>query len=143
MAFDKNIYKDGESTYEVPYWRKVVEEITNNVDTFSYKEEFEERRKIQENEVGIKHPKNDSFIKIKDDGTIEAFAGNGSGIRINADETVQVFGNIQMIGNEVQGITRTNESSFNGSQLSGDYPSLKEKGISEGVKKIKKEVEGE
>ena len=143
MAFDKNIYKDGESTYEVPYWRKVVEEITSNVDTFSYKEEFEERRKIQENEVGIKHPKNDSFIKIKDDGTIEAFAGNGSGIRINADETVQVFGNIQMIGNEVQGVTRINESSFNGNQLSGEYPSLKEKGISEGVKKIKKEVEGE
>lgn len=143
MAFDKELFADGESTYEVPYWRKVVEEVSANVDTFSYEEEFKRRRRIQEDEVGIKHPKNNSFIKISDDGTIEAFAGNGSGIRIKPDETMQFFGSVQVIGNKFQGITRKNNSSFNENQLSGEYPSLEEKGLSEGLKELKKEVEGE
>lgn len=141
MAFDKEVFTDGESTYEVPYWRKIVEKVSTNVGTFSYDEEFLRRRKIQEDEVGIKHPKNNSFIKIKDDGTIEAFAGNGSGIRINPDESMQLFGDIQVIGNKFQGISQKNESIFNGNKLSGDYPSLEEKGLSEELKNLKKEVE--
>lgn len=143
MAFDKEIFADGESTYEVPYWRKVIEEVSTNVGTFSYNKEFLKRRKIQEDEVGIKHPKNNSFIKIKDDGTIEAFAGNGSGIRINPDETMQLFGAIQVIGNKFQGVTQTNESSFNENKLSGNYPSLEEKGLSQELKDLKEEVEDE
>lgn len=114
MAFDKDVYRDGESTYEVPQWRAIIEHIDANVDTISYKEEFDKRRKIQENEVGIKHPRNNSFIKIKDDGTIEAFAGGASGVRIHPDNRMQFFGDIQMIGNRFQGITPKNQTVFNG-----------------------------
>lgn len=113
MAFDKDLFRDGESTYDTPYWRQTVEYIDANVDTFSYEEEFKKRRKIQEDEVGIKHPKNDSFIKIKDDGTIEAFAGGASGIRIHPDNRMQIFGDIQLIGNRVHGITPKNQTVFN------------------------------
>lgn len=142
MAFDKELFADGESTYEIPYWRKVVEEVSTNAHKFNYTEEFEKQKIIQENEVGIKHPKNNSFIRIKDNGTIEAFAGNGSGVRINTDETMQFFGNVQIIGNKFQGITKLNETNFNENQLSGEYPSLETKGLSEELKKLKKEMEG-
>lgn len=142
MAFDKEIFVDGESTYEVPYWRKVVEEVSTNADNFNYSEEFSKRRKIQENEVGLKHPKNNSFVKIKDDGTIEAFAGNGSGVKINPDETMQFFGNIQVIGNSFQGISQKNEATFNAKSFGDNYPSIKEKGLSQKLKDMKKETEG-
>lgn len=140
MAFDKDIFTDGESSYEVPYWRKVIEEIDMNVDTFNYRDEMIKRRRIQEDEIGIKHPKNNSFIKIKDDGTIEAFAGNGSGIRIKPDETMQFFGNIQMIGNGFQGITNKNKAVFNEENLSGEYPDLDEKGKTSSLKNLMDEL---
>lgn len=142
MAFDKKVFADGESSYDVPYWRKAIEEIEANLDTFSYRKEAERQRRIQENEVGIKHPTNNSFIKIKDDGTIEAFAGESAGIRIKSDESLQVFGDIQLIGNKFQGITPVNEASFNDQQMTGDYPSLHEKGKSQGLKDLMKELEG-
>lgn len=141
MAFDKELFRDGESTYEVPEWRKTIERVSSEADKFDYEKEFKRRRMIQENEIGLKHPKNNSYIKIKDDGTIEAFAGNGSGIRINNDETMQFFGNIQAIGNKFQGITKKNEASFNEEAASGQYPSLEEKGLSEDLKTLIKEME--
>lgn len=128
MAFDKDLFRDGESTYDTPYWRQVVEYIDANVDTFSYEEQFKKRRKIQEDEIGIKHPKNNSYIKIKDDGTIEIFAGDSGGIRINNDSKMQLFGDVQVIGNGFQGITPPNQASFNGKALDYDYPSKREKG---------------
>lgn len=134
MAFDKDIFRDGESTYDVPYWRQAIEYIDANVDTFSYEQEFAERRKIQEDEVGIKHPNNNSFIKIKDDGTIEAFAGDGGGFRIKPDNQLQMFGDVQIIGNYFQGITPPNQNEFNKRALDGGYPASKEKGKSSGLK---------
>lgn len=142
MAFDKNVFNDGESAYEVPYWRKVIENVSANVNTFNYQDEFIKRQTIQENEVGIKHPKNNSFIKIKDDGTIEAFVSNGSGLRIRPDETLQLFGDVQVIGNSFQGITKKNESSFNQEQLSGGYPSVVEKGHTQALRDLQEELGG-
>lgn len=142
MAFDKEVYSDGESTYEVPYWRKTIEYIDANVDTFSYEKETELRSKIQEDEVGIKHPKNDSFIKIKDNGEIEMFVGTSSGVRLKNDGSIQFFGDSQFIGNKFQGITKSNESDFNGEKLSGSYPSLRDKGKSDELVNLKKEVGG-
>lgn len=39
---------------------------------------------FNEREVGITHPDNNSFVKINDNGDIEAFAGEGLGIIIRA-----------------------------------------------------------
>lgn len=143
MAFDKNLFEDGESAYQVPYWRQVIETIDAEVDTFDYVKEARKRQKVREDEVGIKHPKNNSHIIIKDDGTIEAFAGNGTGIRIKPDESMQIFGNTQIIGNKFQGITGVNDTEFNGEKLSGEYPSLEEKGKSESLKDLMREMDGD
>lgn len=143
MAFDKRVFTDGESSYDVPYWRQVIEHIDTNVDTFNYKEEFAQRRRIQENEVGLKHPNNNSFIKIKDDGTIEIFAGDGGGVRLFSDNRLQLFGNIQIIGNSFQGLTPENQASFNTDKLSGEYPDIQEKGKTESFKRLFEELKGE
>lgn len=143
MAFDRKVFTDGESSYEVPYWRKVIEEIDTSVDSFSYSEEFSKRRKIQEKEVGLKHPNNNSFIKIKDNGTIEMFSGDGGGIRLHPDNKVQLFGDIQLIGNNFQGLTPQNQASFNNDEFGADYPSLQEKGKTESFKKLLNELKEE
>lgn len=143
MAFDNKVFTDGESSYEVPYWRKAIEYIDVNIDTFTYEEEFQKRRKIQEKEVGLKHPNNNSFIKIKDDGTIELFAGDGGGIRLHSDNRLQLFGNIQIIGNTFQGLTPLNQAVFNEETLSGEYPDVQEKGRTEGFKKLLDELKEE
>ena len=143
MAFDKDVYADGESTYEVPYWRKVIEEVSTNVDTFDYQEEFDKRRRIRENEVGLKHPNNNSYVKIKDDGTIEMFSDSGTGIRVRQTGDIQFFGDFQFIGSKFQGITRTNEASFNGEKVSGEYPSIEVKGLSDELKDLISEMEAD
>ena len=131
MAFEYKQYTDGENTYRLPKWRKDLEKLETNIDSFSYEGRIEEDMQIKEHEVGIKHPKNGSFIRIKDDGTIESFTGYGTGIRISSNESLQFFGNqIQVIGKEAQVVNRPNQTTVNGNPLFGEYPSLKEKGLS-------------
>lgn len=130
MAFEHKQYADGENSYRLPQWRKDIESLRMNIDSLSYLDRMKNDETIKENEIGMKHPTNGSFIRIKDDGTIEAFTGYGSGFRLTTDESIQFFGNhIQMIGKETQLVSRPNQTNLNGETLAGGYPSLKEKGL--------------
>lgn len=123
MAFEHKRFSNGEASYRPPYWKKVVDDIHESLDAFDYQTEKTQRQSVQEDEVALKHPKNQSFIRIKDDGTIEAFTGYGSGWRIKPNETVQVFGDkIQLIGRETQLETSPNASRINQRSLDGTYP---------------------
>lgn len=144
MAFEYKQYTDGENNYRLPKWRKDLEELEASIDSLSYSRRLEEDETIKEKEVGIKHPTNGSFIRIKDDGTIESFTGYGTGLRISPDESIQLFSDhVQVIGKEAQFVSRPNHSSINNKKLFGAYPSLKEKGISSSFIETAKELSRE
>lgn len=126
MAFEYKRYPDGDTSFRVPYWKKVVEEIEQNNKPMSYLDNSIQNDEIQENEVGLKHPKNGSFLRIKDDGTIEAFTAYGTGLRIRQNNTIQLFGDqTQFVGREIDIRSGANGSNLNGEVLgTGAYQSF-------------------
>lgn len=133
LAFEEKLYPDGESTFAPPKWRKTIEQIHQNIDGYSFEEETTRRRTISEDEIVMKHEKNGSYIRIKDDGAIEAFTGYGTGFRIGNNESFQLFSDrIQLIGRETQV-----SSSPNGFEKS--YPVIEKKGLTESFKTLAEE----
>lgn len=134
MAFEYKLYPDGDVVFELPLWRKTIESIQSNLVSVSYTENELDNRTFQEDEVGLKHPVNGSMIRIKDDGTIEAFTAYGTGIRIKKDNTTQLFSDrVQIIGRELDIRSSPNGSNLNGEVLGeGTYQSFPyKKGLTE------------
>lgn len=126
MAFEYKYFPDGDAIFELPKWKRVIEQIQQDIEPVSYIQNEEKNREFQENEVGIKHPKNGSFIRIKDDGTIEAFTAYGTGIRIKTDHTSQLFSDrVQLIGRELDIRSSPNGTNLNGEVIGqGTYQSF-------------------
>jgi hypothetical protein len=76
-------------------------------------------------EVGITHPLNDSYIKICNDGTIEIYAGNSTGIFLNPNnQTITFMGDcVKFITNKEDGI-RWNNMALNSQASSFTEPAL-------------------
>ena len=130
MAFEKAYFSDGDAIYQTPEWRKKLETIDNEVGAVSFSSYEEDKRSIQENEVALKHPENGSYLRINDDGSIEAFTAYGTGFRINANNTSQFFSDrIQLIGRETAIRTTPNGTNLNGEILGAEayqsFPSKK------------------
>ena len=133
MAFEKKIYPDGDSIFSLPKWKQIAEEIEAGLKPVSYEKNEEQNRMFQEDEVGLKHPVNGSFIRIKDDGAIEAFTAYGTGMRINTNNTSQLFSDrVQLIGRELDIRSNANGTNLNGEVLGeGTYQSYPyKKGLS-------------
>lgn len=133
MSFEQRRFKDGEPIYDVPNWKSNLEKIEQELNPIDFQKRQEEDKWISESEVGIKHPKNGSFLRIKDDGTIEAFTKYGTGIRIKKDSTIQLYSDrIQTIGREISIQTKENGLTFNGKKVGEEsyasYP--RKRGIS-------------
>ena len=126
MAFEKKIYPDGDSIFSLPKWKQIAEEIEAGLKPVSYEKNEEQNRTFQEDEVGLKHPVNGSFIRSKDDGTIEAFTAYGTGMRINTNNTSQLFSDrVQIIGRELDIRSSANGTNLNGEILGeGTYASF-------------------
>ena len=80
--------------------------------------------------MALKHPENGSYLRINDDGSIEAFTAYGTGFRINANNTSQFFSDrIQFIGRETAIRTTPNGTNLNGEILGTEayqsFPSKK------------------
>lgn len=116
MAFEKEEFRDGDSSFEVPKWRKLVEQQLKKKEHVKFKTQLEEKFFVAEDEVAIKHPETGAMIRLKDDGSIEIVSGEGSGIRIT-NNGVDLFGkNITMSGNHLNlylkenGVVKNNKS---------------------------------
>lgn len=108
MAFINKVFQDGEHSYDTPQWKLNLEKIEQEIKPTDF---VEKNRSFSKDEVGIKHPTNNSYIRITDNGTIEAFTAYGTGIRINTDNTMQFFANkIQQIGKELDFHTSPNNA---------------------------------
>ncbi len=125
MGFEYKYFDDGDATYTVPAWKRIAEKITATNEATDYAAYLSEKTTIKEDEIALRHPTNGSFIRITDEGTIEAFTAYGTGLRIRANHTLQLFGDqIQSIGREVNLL-----ASPNGTPLETAYPLTEEKGL--------------
>lgn len=98
MSFAKKVFQDGEWSYDTPQWRINLEKLEEDMKPINFRED---NKHFGSNEVGLRHPENGSYIRITDDGSIEAFTAYGTGLRINADNSIQVFSDkIQNISKE-------------------------------------------
>lgn len=116
MAFEKEEFRDGDSSFEVPKWRKLVEQQLKKKEHVKFKKRLEDDFFVDEEEIALKHPKTGATIRLKDDGSIEFVSGEGSGIRIT-DKGVDLFGkNITISGNHLNlylkenGVVKNNKS---------------------------------
>lgn len=76
-------------------------------------------------EVGINHPDNSSFFKIKDNGDLEFVVGDGLGMIFHAARrTITIFAdNIKFMTNEDAGL-RWNNFSFNAKATNYSEPAF-------------------
>ena len=133
MAFESKYYPDGDIVFHTPDWRKKLEEAAALFGEVSYSEEEKRKHSFQEQEVGLKHPQNGSYLRINDDGSIEAFTAYGTGMRINPNNTIQLFSDrVQLIGRELDIRSNANGTNLNGEVLGkGSYQSYPyKKGLS-------------
>lgn len=118
MAFESKYYSDGDIVFRTPDWRKKLEAVAADIGEVSYLNYEQKKRNFQENEVGLKHPENGSYLRINDDGSIEAFTAYGTGFRINTNNTSQFFSDrVQIIGRELDVRSNANGTNLNGEVL--------------------------
>ena len=117
MAFEEKYFPDGDIVFRVPSWRKKLESMEADIGQSVYAETAETPI-FKENEVGIKHPVNGSFIRINDNGAIEAFTAYGTGVRIQPDNLLQLFSDrVQVIGSVLDIRTTPNGTNLNAGVL--------------------------
>jgi len=116
MAFEKEEFRDGDSSFEAPKWRKLVEKQLQKKEHISFKKRMEDQFFVNEDEVSIKHPETGAAIRLKDNGDIEIVTGEGSGIRLS-NKGVDLFGkNLTMSGSHLNlylkenGVVKNNKS---------------------------------
>ena len=98
----------------IPDWKQKLSDIKNkDINTVV---DYEKQFKFNHTEVGMRNLKNQSHLKIFDNGNVEMFAGDASGITINDTyDTVNIFGNATNINTHNMNIlTRPYGLSWNG-----------------------------
>lgn len=124
MSFANKVFIDGEWIYNTPKWKENLEYLENDLKELDF---TETNKRFLSDEVGLIHPTNGSYIRLKDDGTIEAFNSYGTGIRINNNNSIQLFADkVQSISKNFD-VQTTANNKINHSVYE-NYPN--EKGIS-------------
>ncbi|MEK1829022.1 hypothetical protein AAAC51_07685 [Priestia megaterium] len=90
-AYVNKTYNDGDKDIYLPYWRQVTQNEVSNVSEMSLEKEQEKRQVIGEDEIALKHPVTGSTVKVCDDGAIEMFVNEDTGIRLDPKENNIIF----------------------------------------------------
>lgn len=93
--YEQRHFKDGESSYLAPEWRRKLEKL-EPVRRRPLKERARQSMRIKEDEVALKHPLTGAYVKLGDDGSIEMADGKGGGVRILNGE-VHLMGNMLVV----------------------------------------------
>lgn len=106
----------GDQEYRPPAWRRKLDLMRQKN---GYKDIASEDIKdyfIEENEIALKHPHNDSIVKLTDDGFVDMFAGPALGIRIDPiTNTCNIIGdNVNIISKNLNFVTKPNGLVWNG-----------------------------
>jgi len=96
-------YDDGDFVYDPPEWKIRFHERERKHQKIDHDSLDTKSQYIQPNELAMKHPHNQSLIKVGDDGSILLFAGDQLGMRIDPEtNSIQLFAdNLHFMGKRV------------------------------------------
>lgn len=95
QTFVDKIYGDGDKDIYVPYWKEVIQDESISSNKKNLDLELERNMFISEDEIALKHPKTGSTIKLRDDGAIEMYVNEDTGMRMDPkDNAIVFFGDI-------------------------------------------------
>lgn len=115
MAFEKRIFEDGDIEYSVPRWKKIIEELNQYESNHDFIGEINNDNTIDTNDITLKNPVSDSYIRLKKHGDIDIFSENGTGLQLIGDrliihaDTVEVLSKKFEIHTTANGVTFNNE----------------------------------
>lgn len=114
-AFVGARFVDGDKDWDAPEWRLLMDKEVVDGQTINHAREQEVHRYFAENEIGLKHPKTGAMVKLKDDGAIEFFVNEDTGIRLDPKENaVIIYGDVvHMVAKDVDIHTRPQGFSWN------------------------------
>lgn len=103
-AYVNKTYADGDKDIYFPFWREVLQKELVNFEAKSLEKEQEKVLFIGEDEIALKHPVTGSTIKLVNDGSIEMFANEDTGIRFDPKEnSIVLYGDsIHMATKEIR-----------------------------------------
>lgn len=90
-AYIEKTYEDGDKEIHFPLWRQVLQKEVTNSHRIDLEKAQEDWSFISENEIALKHPKTGSTIKLADDGSIEMYVNEDTGIRLDPTENSIIF----------------------------------------------------
>lgn len=90
-AYIDKTYGDGDKDIHFPYWRQVVQGESVNFKPTALSNAKENWQFISEDEIALKHPKTGSTLKLADDGSIEMFVNEDTGIRLDPKDNSVIF----------------------------------------------------
>lgn len=92
--------KDTHKENKVPSWKIRAMELKNR--DIDFDQIREARRTYSTNEVGFKHPEQNSYLKFSDNGDIKMMSGENSGISINNKyKTTNIYGQSTNINSKI------------------------------------------
>ena len=114
-AFVSTKFIDGDKDWDAPEWRLLVDKELVDGQAIDHSKEQEQHQYFSENEVGLKHPKTGAMVKLKDDGAIEIFVNEDTGIRLDpVENAVIIYGDaIHMVSKDMDIHTRPQGFSWN------------------------------
>lgn len=84
-------YRDGDKDIYFPLWRQILQREMVNFEAMSLEKEQERILLIKENEIALKHPGTGATIKLGDDGSIELFVNEDTGMRFDSRDNAIIF----------------------------------------------------
>jgi hypothetical protein len=90
-AFTGIQFIDGDKDWDAPEWRLNLDKELTDGQPVDHEKEREAHQYVAENEIGLKHPNNGTTIKLRDDGGIEMFVNEDTGIRLDPKENAIIL----------------------------------------------------
>ena len=115
-AFVGKQYVDGDKDWDAPEWRQLMDKELLDGQAVDFEKDRQVNYYIHQDEVGFKHPKTGATLKLRDDGAIEMFVNEDTGLRLNpADNSVVIYGdNLHIVSKDTHVHTRPDGFSWNG-----------------------------
>lgn len=92
-TFVNKVFGDGDKDIYLPEWAKVLQKESVNSSKMNLEREKQKQKFIAEDEIALKHPSNGSVVKVRDDGAIELYVNEDTGMRFDpVDNSITFYG---------------------------------------------------
>ena len=118
-AFTGKTYLDGDKDWDAPKWRTLLDNELVDGEEVDFEKQRQVDYYIAQDEIGLKHPKTGATVKLKDDGSMEMFVNDDTGIRLDpVANAILFYGDvIHTVSKEMNIHTKPHGFSWNGHSL--------------------------